>query len=86
MEHRVNGRLLWDLHLGPDAEFALYDHKVDGDHDHADRENLLAPGYVYGARAGQAWTVPSLRLWISVVRAGEPEANCESFFVKVVRQ
>lgn len=86
LEHRVNGKLVWEMHLGPYNEFALYDHAVDGDHDHADRTNLLAPGYRYESRAGQAWTVPKLRLWVSVVQAGEGKGDCvDSAYYVMVR-
>lgn len=85
LEHQVNGRLLWELHLGPDDEFALYDHPVNGDHDHATKANLLAPGFRYESRLGQAWTVPSLRLWVNVVRGGGSRDQCieHAFYVMV---
>jgi hypothetical protein len=84
----VLGKLLWELHLGPDDEFALYDHRVDGDHSHAARANLLAPGYRYEARAGQAWTIPTLHLWVNVVRGGGSRDECaaHAFYVMVRAQ
>jgi hypothetical protein len=87
LEHRVLGRLVWELHLGPDDEFGLYDHAVDGDHDHGDRANLLAPGFRYEGRMGKAWTVPRLHLWVNVVRGGGSRDECaEHAFYVMVRQ
>lgn len=90
LEHRVNGYLQWELHMGGGDEFALYAFKVDGpDHTHTDKLNLLTAPHVDDLRTlrgARQWTVPSLHLWVSVVRAGEAEAGCDSFFVKVVRQ
>lgn len=88
LEHRLNGRLLWEVHLGPDDEFGLYDHQINGDHDHADPANLLAPGYKYESRLGQAWTIPSLHLWLNVVRGGGSRDTCidHAFYVMVRQQ
>ena len=87
LEHRTNGVLQWELHLGPDDEFGLYVRKTDGEHDHADPANLLAPGYRHENRAGRAWRIPSLRLWVSVVRGGGSRDECaaHAFYVRIER-
>ena len=91
LEHRVNGKLRWELHMGPDDEFALYDHEVNGeDHTHDSPDNLLAPGYrvrdVQTWRGKRNWNIPRLRLWVSIAMAGEPEAGCESFYIRIERK
>lgn len=86
LEHRVNGQLLWEMHLGPDDEFALYRTSVDGEHDHASSENLLGSAFHYEAmqsRSGRTWTVLALRLWINVVRAGGSRDECQAYWVRI---
>lgn len=86
LEHRVNGKLIFELHLGPDDEFAVYDHYVPCcDHDHADKSNLLAPGYKYESRMGQSWTVPKLHLWVNVVQGGGSRDECaaHAYYIRV---
>lgn len=86
LEHRVNGKLLWELHLGPDDEFGLYDHYVECcDHNHAAKTNLLAPGYKYNSRMGQVWTIPKLHLWVNVVQGGGSRDECaaHAYYVRV---
>jgi hypothetical protein len=88
LEHRVLGYLQWEMHLEGDV-FALYAFRVAGDHDHQDRLNLLGTPEVDSLktfRGARQWTVPSLHLWLSVVRAGDPGAGCDSFYIRIVRQ
>jgi hypothetical protein len=90
LEHRVNGYLLWELHTGPADQFALYAFKVDGpDHSHEGGLNLLGTPQADSLqtyRGARQWAVPSLHLWISVVRAGDAPVGCDAFFIKVVKQ
>jgi hypothetical protein len=87
LEHRVNGHLLWELHTGPGPEFALYAFRVaDGDHTHTDPLNLLTAPNVDSLqtyRGARQWSVASLHLWISVVRAGEAAEGCDSFYIRI---
>jgi len=88
LEHRVNGRPVWELHLGPDDEFGLYQQPLNGeDHRHDGPDNLLGPSYRVTAdgtwRGKRNWTVPSLHLWVSIVAAGGSREQCESFYVRV---
>lgn len=81
--------LLWELHMGPRDEFALYDHEVDGeDHNH-DTDNKLAPAYrihaVNTLGGKRTWTVDSLHLWISITSAGGSRDACESFYIRIER-
>lgn len=86
LEHRVNGYLVYEVHLGPDSEFGLYAFRVaDGDHDHKGPLNLLTSPIADSMetwRGARQWNIPSLKLWVSVVRAGESE-NCDSFYVRI---
>ncbi len=85
LEHRTNGYLNWELHMGPADEFALYAFRVDGDHNHGDKLNLLGTPHhdsLETWRGGRQWNIPSLHLWISVVRAGESK-NCDSFYIRI---
>lgn len=87
LEHRVNGDLKWELHM-TDVDFGLYAFKMaDGEHNHMDPLNLLsAPIFDSGASTsgGRQWTVPSLHLWISIVRAGETERGyCSDFHIRI---
>lgn len=90
LEHRVLGHLQWEMHLGPDDEFALYPGTVNGEHDHAAKANLLAPGYRYDGRAGKAWTavVNGIHLWISVVQGGGSQDACiaHAYYIRVEEQ
>jgi hypothetical protein len=89
LEHRKAGRLLWELHLGPDDEFALYKGEgPDGeDHTHDGPDNLLGPSYhvldFSTYRADRTWTVPALHLQVNVVRAGGSRDECMSWWVRV---
>lgn len=90
LEHAVLGKVLWTLHLGPGDEFALYSAPEPHEDDHGSTRNLLGNAYAYDAlqsRSGRTWTVPSLRLWVNVIRGGEHKREtCQEFYVKVVQQ
>jgi hypothetical protein len=90
LEHRRgDGYLLWELHMGPTDEFALYAFRVaDGDHTHEDKLNLLGTPRFDDLKTwtgGRQWSVPSLHLWISIVRAGGT-AGCDSFYIRIERK
>jgi hypothetical protein len=91
--HCVGKRCDWELHMGPQYEFALFkipneeicidDTCVDN---HDVKENLLGPEYkvkVEYARGRRQWKIPSLRLWVSIVLAGGSRSECEGFLVRV---
>jgi hypothetical protein len=87
LQHRVLGDLRWELHI-EGADFGLYGFRVsDHNHTHRDKVNLLsAPGFDDLNTQARQWTVPSLKLWLSVVRAGSAEAGCEAFHIRVEKQ
>ena len=89
LEHRVLGKLHWELHLGPDDEFALYDHQVDGEeHSHATVDNLLGPDYHVSGdnyRARREWLIPQLHLKLNITAAGGSRDECQSFWLQVTK-
>ena len=88
-DHYVNGKQLWSFHLGPFDDWALFKGtEPDGD-DHDSPLNLLAAHHalslptINGARQ---WSVPSLKLWISVVQGGGSRDQCMGWYVRVERK
>lgn len=84
----VRGKTQFALHLGPADEFALFaGPEADEHEDHNTRANLLFPGYhVSGLptlRGDRNWSVGSLHVHLSVVRAGGSDPECENFFVRL---
>lgn len=87
LEHVVNGKLQWELHLGA-GEFALFEHQTN-DIEPGHPGNLLTAPKVDDMQTWKGkrqWAVSALHLWISIVRAGEAPEGCEAFFVKVEHQ
>lgn len=81
LEHRQNGALEWELHLGPGSEFALFDHMVNLEGHPHDVDNLLNP-YIITWTA-QEWNVEHLALTIVVLRNAEQHENCDAFFITI---
>src|SRR5467141_1094569 len=91
--HCVGNKCDWELHMGPYNEFALFsipneetcidDICIDN---HDLPENLLGKRYkvesLY-ARGHRQWSIPDLKLWISIVLAGGSREECEGFLVRV---
>ncbi len=82
-DHVVNGVGVFELHLGPGREFALFKGVQDDHRDHASSENLLTPFRVVmqAGRARQHWEIPSLNLAFTVTMAGGSRMDCESWFI-----
>jgi hypothetical protein len=75
----------FELHMGPNHEFALFRGIQDDHRDHASTDNLLKP-YSIEIRANnakQTWDVDGLHL--EVVLAGGSREDCESWFVTLRR-
>lgn len=89
LEHRVANYLVWELHMGPADEFALYAFPVDGPgHDHSDPLNLLRTPTVDTLThwdGERQWDVPTLKLHIGAIRAGGT-AGCDAFRIEVRSQ
>ncbi len=82
-DHVVNGVGLFEVHMGPGREFAIFRGVQDEHRDHASLDNLLNPYRVAMAagRAKQRWEIPSLDLAFSVALGGGSRMNCDSWFI-----
>jgi hypothetical protein len=82
-DHVVNGVGLFEVHLGPRREFAIFRGVQDQHREHESPENLLKPFRVLmeGGRARQHWDVPSLKVSLTVTLAGGSFSDCESWYV-----
>jgi hypothetical protein len=82
-DHVVNGVGLFEVHLGPRREFAIFKSVQDQHREHESPENLLKPFRVLmeGGRARQRWEVPSLKVSLTVTLAGGSFSDCESWYV-----
>lgn len=82
-DHVVNGVGLFEVHLGPRHEFAIFKGVQDTHREHDSLENLLKPYEVpfEGTQARHRWVVPSLKLAFTVSLAGGSLTACDSWFV-----
>jgi hypothetical protein len=82
-DHVVNGVGQFEVHLGPEHEFAIFKGVQDEHRDHASPENLLKPYTVpvQNNRAKLRWEVPSLGVAFTVTLAGGSRTDCESWFI-----
>ena len=74
---------VFELHMGPRREFALFMGVQDAHRDHDGPDNLLKPYRVplEAGRAKQRWEVPSLNLALTATLAGGSRTDCESWFI-----
>lgn len=82
-DHVVNGEGMFEVHMGPRREFAIFMGVQDEHRDHQSPDNLLKP-YVVVMEAGRAkkrWELPSLNLAFTVALAGGSRTDCESWFI-----
>ena len=82
-DHIVNGIGHYEVHMGPQDEFALFSGVRAAHRDHAGPDNLLRP-YQVTSEAGrpkQRWEIPSLNLAFTVTLAGGSRTDCESWFI-----
>jgi hypothetical protein len=82
-DHVVNGVGLFEVHLGPKHEFAIFKGVQEAHRDHASAENLLKPFDVRidNNQARQRWEIPSLKLIFTATLAGGSRTDCESWFI-----
>jgi hypothetical protein len=82
-DHTVNGVGLFEVHLGPRREFAIFPGVQDEHREHDAAGNLLKPFRVglEGSRARQRWEVPSLKLAFTVTLGGGSRTDCESWYI-----
>ena len=82
---RWSGLPPFELHMGPNHEFALFRGIQDAHRDHDSAENLLRPYKVElsGGTARHSWDVAGLQL--NVALAGGSREECESWYVTLKR-
>jgi hypothetical protein len=83
-DHVVNGVGLFEVHMGPRREFAIFKGVQDEHRRHDSPENLLQPTFRVALEAGRAkqqWEIPSLNLRFTVTLAGGSRTDCESWFI-----
>jgi hypothetical protein len=82
-DHVVNGVGQFEVHLGPEHEFAIFKGVQDEHRSHDSVDNLLKPFVVpvQANRAKQRWEIPSLDLAFTVTLAGGSRTDCESWFI-----
>jgi hypothetical protein len=84
-DHVVNGVGLFEVHMGPRREFAIFRGVQDEHRDHESPDNLLKPFRVTmdGGRAKQRWEIPSLNLTFTATLAGGSRTDCESWYLLI---
>ena len=82
-DHVVNGVGQFEVHLGPQDEFAVFVGVQDEHREHASPANLLQPYRLEhdSGRATRRWELPSLSLAFTATLAGGSRSDCESWFV-----
>jgi len=82
-DHLVNGVPMFEVHMGPRREFAIFKGVQDEHRDHDSPDNLLKPFRVAmdAGRAKQRWEIPSLNLAFTATLAGGSRTDCESWFI-----
>ena len=82
-DHVVNGVGLYEVHMGPRREFAIFKGVQDTHREHDSPENLLKPFRVAfeNGRASQRWEIPSLNLVFTATMAGGSRTDCESWYL-----
>ena len=82
-DHVVNGVPVFEVHMGPRREFAIFQGIQDEHRDHESPANLLKPFRVpmLAGRAKQRWEVPALNLAMTVTLAGGSRTDCESWYI-----
>jgi hypothetical protein len=82
-DHVVNGVGLFEVHMGPRREFAIFKGVQNEHREHDSPDNLLKPFRVMleAGRAKQRWEVPSLNLAFTATLAGGSRTDCESWYL-----
>ena len=82
-DHLVNGVPMFEVHMGPRREFAIFKGVQDTHRDHESADNLLKPFRVVmeASLAKHRWEIPSLNLAFTVTLAGGSRTDCESWYI-----
>ena len=84
-----NSKWVFEFHMGPYHEFALYRTKQDDEHNHSDDSNELKPYdvIVEQFRANQTWDLQDVRINVVLTGGSRDIADrCEQFFVTIERK
>lgn len=79
------GRPLFEFHLGPRDEFAIFPGEIDGHTDHADPRNILGPAYHYDdlktVAGGRTWSSAQLGVRLNVIAMPPTRPECYAYQV-----
>jgi hypothetical protein len=81
--HKVEGEPVYEVHLGPENEFAIFKGTSTTHRPHDSPDNLLKPYQVpmRGQDARYHWSIPSLNLSFDVAAAGGSRRECLSWYI-----
>ena len=84
-DHVVNGVGLFEVHLGPWREFAIFDGIEDEHREHNSPDNLLKPFLLelQNGKSKHRWEIriAELNLEFEVALAGGSRGECESWYI-----
>lgn len=84
-DHVVNEVGLFEIHMGPKWDFAIFKDVIDEHRLHDGIENLLGHNThevpIVNGYAKKRWAIPSLNLVFTVTMAGGSRTDCESWYV-----
>jgi hypothetical protein len=84
---RFKGRALFELHMGPRDEFALFAGELEEHVPHSDPSNLLGPSYHFNdiqtVAGGRNWSSAQLGVRVNVVAIPPTREECYSFILLV---
>lgn len=82
----LKGRALFELHLGPRDEFAIFPGELDGHVAHDDERNVLGPAYHYNdlqSATGRNWSSARLGVTFNVIALPPTRPDCYSFQIRL---
>jgi len=82
-DHVVDGVPQFEVHLGPQRQFAIFKGVQDTHRAHDSSENLLKPFdvHIVHNRARQRWEIPPLNRVFTVTMGGGSRTDCENWYV-----
>ena len=82
-DHMVNGVGKFEVHMGPQREFAIFEGVQEMHREHDSPGNRLKPYRLEaeGGLASHEWTIPSLHLRFTATLAGGSRSDCESWYI-----
>lgn len=82
-DQKIEGQPEYEVHLGPEDEFAIFKGVQATHRPHDSPDNLLKPYRVpmRGSEGKYHWTIPSLNLSFDVASAGGSRRECMSWYI-----